>query len=287
MIKDSLSFWEYLKAAFHLKVRSKALGHLPLNKLILGGLAILGLGHPGFLFLGLAFESAYLLSLSGNDRFQRIVQGEKLEENRKLQAEKQQGVLQALSLDDRDRYNDLECKCEKILNKYGLPTPASGLKSMQSDELTQLAAIFLKLLYSRRTSREMLEELSEKNMREEIRLIEEKLAGVAEGSALARPLKGTLEIQKRRLDNLLRVKESLKVTEAELDRIEKQVTLISEESVISGDPQILTSRLDGVIRSLEDTQKWISDNSELFAAMESDSHAPTPVFAPGKKRLKE
>ena len=287
MIKDSLTFWDYLKAAFHLKVRSKALGHLPLNKLVLAGFAILALGHPGFLFLGLAFESAYLLSLSGNERFQRIVQGEKLAEKRKFQAQRQQGVLQILSAEDRDRYNNLESKCEKILNKYGLPAPASGLKSMQSEELTQLAAIFLKLLHSRRTSQELLGELSENGMRREIQQIEEKLAGEAEGSALARPLKGTLEIQKRRLENLLRVKESLKVTEAELDRIEKQVTLISEESVISGDPQILTSRLDGVIRSLEDTQKWISDSSELFASMESDAHAPTPVLAPGKARLKE
>ena len=287
MSKDSLSFWDYLKAAFHLQVPFKALGHLPLNKLALGGFAILALGHPGFLFLGMAFESAYLLSLSGSERFQKIVQGEKLEEKRKFQLERQQGVLMVLSAEDRDRYNSLESKCEKILNKYGLPTPASGLQSMQSEELTQLAAIFLKLLHSRRISREMIEEISEKNLREEIRQIEVKLAAETAGSALARPLKGTLEIQKRRLENLLRVKESLKVTDAELDRIEKQVTLISEESVISGDPQILTSRLDGVIRSLEDTQKWISDSSELFAAMESDSHAPSPLRTPKKERLKE
>ncbi|MBN2399252.1 MAG: hypothetical protein JXI33_02810 [Candidatus Aminicenantes bacterium] len=287
MMKDTLTFWDYLKAAFHLKVPFKALGHLPLNKLVLAGFAILALGHPGFLFLGLAYESAYLLSLSGNGRFQSIVQGEKLADKRKSQAQKQQGVLQILSAEDRDRYINLECKCEKIHNKYGLPAPESGLKSLQSEALSQLSAIFLKLLHSRRTSRELLEELSEKNLREEIRQVEVKLAGEAEGSALARPLKGTLEIQKRRLDNLLRVKESLKVTDAELDRIEKQVTLISEESIISGDPQILTSRLDGVIRSLEDTQKWISDSSELFAAMESDSHAASPLPAPKKARLKE
>jgi len=287
MSKDSLSFWDYLKAAFHLRVPFKALGHLPLNKLALGGFAILALGHPGFLFLGLAYESAYLLSLSGSDRFQKIVQGEKLEAKRKFQVERQHGVLMVLSVEDRSRYNSLESKCEKILNKYGLPTPASGLQSMQSEELTQLAAIFLKLLHSRRISREMIEELSEKNLREEIRQIEAKLAGETAGSALARPLKGTLEIQKRRLDNLLRVKESLQVTDAELDRIEKQVTLISEESVISGDPQILTSRLDGVIRSLEDTQKWISDSSELFAAIENEPPAPSPLLAPKKERLKE
>ncbi len=287
MNKDSLTFWDYLKAAFHLKVPSKSLGHLPLNKMLLGGFAILALGHPGFLFLGLAFESAYLLALSGNERFQRVVQGEKLEQKKKSQLEKQQGVLMVLSAEDRARYNNLESKCGTILDKYGLSTPASGLKSMQSEELAQLAAIFLKLLHSRRTSREMLAGLSENSLREEIRQIEAKLAGEAEGSVLARPLQGTLEIQKRRLENLLRVKESLKVTDAELDRIEKQVTLISEESVIYGDPQILTSRLDGVIRSLEDTQKWISDSSQLFAAIETDAHSPVLPRVPKKERLKE
>jgi hypothetical protein len=287
MNKESLTFWEYLKAAFHLRVPSKSLGHLPLNKLLLGGFAILALGHPGFLFLGLAFESAYLLALSGNERFQKYVQGERLEQKKRSQAEKQQGVLLVLSAEDRARYNGLESKCEKILDKYGLSTPASGLRSMQSEELAQLAAIFLKLLHSRRMSREMLEEISEGSLREEIRQIEAKLAGEAEGSALARPLQGTLEIQKRRLENLLRVKDSLKVTDAELDRIEKQVTLISEESVVSGDPQLLTSRLDGVIRSLEDTQKWISDSSQLFAAIETDAHAPALPRLPKKERVKE
>jgi hypothetical protein len=260
---------------------------LPLNKLLLGGFAILALGHPGFLFLGLAFESAYLLALSGNDRFQKVVQGEKLELKKRSQLEKQHGVLMVLSAEERARYGGLESKCEKILDKYGLSTPASGLKSMQSEELAQLAAIFLKLLHSRRTSREMLEGLSENSLREEIRQVEAKLAGEPEGSALARPLQGTLEIQKRRLENLLRVKENLRVTDAELDRIEKQVTLISEESVVSGDPQILTNRLDGVIRSLEDTQKWISDSSQLFAAIETDAHAPSLPLPTKKERVKE
>ena len=74
-LNESPAFLDYVKAAFHLKVPLRALGALPLNKLLLAGFAVLTLGHPGFLFLGLAYETAYLMGLSGNKRFQRLVQG--------------------------------------------------------------------------------------------------------------------------------------------------------------------------------------------------------------------
>ena len=49
-------------------------------------------------------------------------------------------------------------------------------------------------------------------------------------------MQGTLDIQKRRLDNILQAESSLKVIEAELDRIEKHVALLQEESQVSSDP---------------------------------------------------
>ncbi|RPI76751.1 MAG: hypothetical protein EHM45_11850 [Desulfobacteraceae bacterium] len=274
MIKDSLSFWDYLKAAFNLKVPVKGLGHLPLNKLALGGLFILGFGHPGFFFLGLAFEIAYLLFLSGNPRFQNLVGGIILSENKKNRFEKQLDTVHLLNEEAKSRYQKLESKCDAILNRSGLPSAASGFQSLQSVELDQLRVIFLKLLYSQQTTKEVLNQVSETVLRADLRRIEDKLSKETEDSAVWRSLKGTLEIQNRRLENLLKAKESLKVTEAELDRIEKQVTLISEETAVRNDPQLLSQRLDGVIRSLEDTQKWITDNNELFAALES---APQPV----------
>ena len=280
-LKDSLGFWDYVKAAFHLKVRLRALGHLPLNKLLLGGFAILAFGHPGFLFLGLAYETAYLMGLSGSQRFQRLVQGRKYLAWKDGEAERRQQALQALDDPARLRHRHLESLCARILANSGLDS-ARGLNSLQSEELNQLQVIFLRLLQAQQAATLLLGQVSEPGLRSEITRTEERLAREPENSAVQRSLSGTLEIQKRRLENLQHIKESQKITEAELDRIEKQVTLISEETAVGSDPQLLSQRLDGVIRSLDEAQKWIADSSQLFAAIEGEA-APAPPRAAQKE----
>jgi len=93
-------------------------------------------------------------------------------------------------------------------------------------------------------------------------------------SALGRSLRGTLDIQKRRLENLLKARESLAITEAESDRIEKQVALKREELTVSSDPEMMTARLDGIVDSLQGTTKWMSDNDELFGQLEGGALSP-------------
>jgi hypothetical protein len=48
MMKETLDYLDYLKAAFYWKVRLGGLGYLPMNILILIGFGILGIGNPGF-----------------------------------------------------------------------------------------------------------------------------------------------------------------------------------------------------------------------------------------------
>ena len=96
------------------------------------------------------------------------------------------------------------------------------------------------------------------------------MAKEPETSPVYRSLKGTLDIQNRRLENRNRAEESLKVAENELDRIEKQVTLITEETTVSSDPEVLSVRLDGVIQSLQGTTQWMSEHGEFFSSLETD-----------------
>jgi SpoVK/Ycf46/Vps4 family AAA+-type ATPase len=91
---------------------------------------------------------------------------------------------------------------------------------------------------------------------------------------VARSLKGTLDIQQRRLENYNKADESLQVTEAELDRIEKQITLLAEETAVTSDPAMMSSRLDGVVQSLQGTTRWMSENAEFFGSLEEE---PPPV----------
>lgn len=263
------SFFEYVKAAFNWKVNVPGMGHLPLNKILVGAGIVLGIGNPGFWFLTLALEMGYLWGLSSNKRFQRMVDmGTEVQSSRKWD-QRQKRLLESLPPSDRDRYYQLLDRCASIIKLVS--ADEHNLGDLRVTELNQLAWMFLKLLGSRKKINFIISTTSLSDLEKEIAEVEAKLAEETEGSPLHRSLQGTLDIQKRRLDNLLEAEDSLKFVEAEMDRIEKQVTLLNEEASVSSDPEMLSMRLDSVMTSLSGTSQWMSEQSEYFGMLEDES----------------
>jgi len=284
MNKDTLGYLDYVKAAFHWKVKLGVLGHLPLNKLILAGFAILGFANPGFWFIGIAYGMAYLLFLSGSDRFQKLVQGTRMQKSQVKMAEKQSQILASLEKSSQERYRRLAQACQGILQMSKNNSNPLGLESISAVDLNQLLWIFLRLLSSRQRIHQIISQTARKDLELEIKTLTDKMAQENENSAVHRSLKGTLEIQNRRLENRIKAEESLKVTDSELERIEKQVTLITEETSVSSDPEVLSVRLDGVMQSLQSTTQWMSEHGEFFGSLE-DNTAPANMLPVSEKQL--
>jgi hypothetical protein len=264
-----LRYGDYLKAAFGLKVPIKGLGALPLNKLMLAGFAILGIGHPGFWLLGLALETAYLMVLSGNRRFQQWVGLGRRMDTRSTWAEREQRLLSTLDREAQERFLRLGERCRQLMRlTEGSAAGFSGLEAFKASGLDQLSAIFLNLLASRQRTAEMLRKTPPEALAAEIDALRRQLAATEESAAVHRSLRGTLEIQERRQENLLKAREALGVTEAELERIEKQVALLTEETALSASPEILSVRLDGVMETLRGTSQWMAEQGDLFGPLE-------------------
>lgn len=262
-------FFNYVKAAFNWKVNIPGMGHFPLNKLLLGAGIVLGIGNPGFWFLTLALEVGYLWGLSSNKRFQRMVDmGTEVKSTRRWD-QRQEHLLENLPPDDRERYYQLLDRCAAIIKLVS--ADEHNLGDMRVTELNQLAWMFLKLLGSRKKINFIIATTSPEELEKEIKEFEAKLANEKEGSPLHRSLQGTLDIQNRRLENLLKAQDSMKFVEAEMDRIEKQVTLLNEEASVSSDPEMLSMRLDSVMTSLSGTSQWMSEQSEYFGMLEDES----------------
>lgn len=273
-----LGFWDYAWAAFTWRVPVKGLGNMRLNLAVLALFALAGLLHPGFWLLGAALEVGYVVSLAGNDRFRKLVQA--LRVTRRTErairrggslAQHQASLLGVLDTAGRLRYQKLAAVCAAVLQTADGSSGPVGGTELRSGGLDQLLWIFLKLLVSRQRIAFILSQTSQAAIEVEIAAAEKRLAAEGEGSALGRSLKGTLEIQRRRLDNLLKARESLTVTEAELDRIEKQVALMREELTVKADPEVMSARLDGIVDSLQGTTKWMTDNDELFGRLDGES----------------
>ena len=279
MASGDLSFWDYLKAAFNWKTPVPLLGRMPLNKLALAGFAILGFGNPGFWLLGVGLEAAYLLMLAGNPRFQNVVSGMRMLEMKDAWAERQQDILARLDRKDRERYQRLVEQCRAIVRTDEGSSVGEKLADLKSDGLNQLLGISLKLLTLRSRIQETLSRTRSEDLQADIDQINAKIAAEKEDSPVRRALQGTLEIQQTRLANLNKSLENLKFTDTELDRIEKQVSLIAEEIAVSRDPEQWSVTLDGVVKSIQGTSRWVADNSALFDTMESSSSS-VDIFQP-------
>jgi len=277
MAGDRLGYWDYVKAAFHWKTPLALLGSVPLNKLLLAGFAILGFGNPGFWLLGLGYEAAYLLFLSGSPRFQNLVKGLRLVEAKQTWGEKEQDMLNRLDKNGQQRYFNLLERCRKIMQAEQGFEGTADLVRLKLEGLNQLLLIYVKLLGLQGRINETLAKTRQADLEADIKSLTAKLEREPESSPVHRALRGTLEIQQARLENLTKSRENLKFTETELDRIEKQVSLIAEEVAISKNPEQLSLSLDGVVKSIQGTTKWMADNSELFEAMDVPS-APVDLI---------
>jgi hypothetical protein len=269
MAPDRLTFADYLKSAFHRKVDLPLLGPMPLNKMALGVFAVLGIANPGFWLLGAALELTYLFGVGGSQRFQKLVRGEQLLAEQDRWAEQINGAVQRLSPPSRERYRRLLDECRLILGiSQTLDENNLGnFRDLRAQSLNQLLGIFLRLLTSREVISGNITNLDRTALEEDIARLEERLAAAEADSPLQRSLQGTLDIQRKRLDNLSRAAANLQVIDAELERIQQQVELIREESAVSGRPEALSLRLDAVTSTMSETSRWMDEHAEFFGSL--------------------
>jgi hypothetical protein len=270
MTKSSLGFFDFVKAAFSWRMRVAGMGRMPVNYLALAGFAILGVGNPGFWLLGMAFEVAYLVFMAGNARFQKIVFGNQLLAQKKIWKEKQDNLFASLDSPSQERYKKLARLCTQIIHNADV-TRGNEQVDLRVSGLNQLLWTFIKLLNSRIKINKMMSQVTRTDIEREVSKLSEKLTHEDPASTIYRSLQGTLEIEKKRLENLIKAGESIKVLDSELERIEKQVSLLHEEHLVSSDPDMFTNKLDAVMQSLQGTSRWMSEHNELFGSIDEIS----------------
>jgi len=269
---ERLGYLDYLREAFRHRVRIGWLGHMPLNQMALAVLGMVGFVNPGFWFLGAAGEVAYLAFLSTNATFQKVIQGRRLLARQAGHDERVQRLFEALGSESRERYRRLLQQCRVILGiSQTVEEDSLGtLNDLKTGGLSQLLWLFLRLLSSRELITTHLSQVDSESLGQEVGRLKARLAQMTPDSPLARSLAGTLEIQSKRLENLRRARESFDVIQAELDRIERQVQLLREESAVGGTPEMLSVRLDAVTATLGDTSRWMDQHADLFGALVSN-----------------
>ena len=278
-------FFDYITAAFN--ARPFGMFVAP-NWIGLGAFGLLGVMEPGFWVLGAGLEVGYLLLLSTNERFQRLVNAIPVGEATTEWNQRIQAMVGRLDAGDRKIYDLLSQRCRLIIDLQihgaSATTVPGGLEA-QADSLGRLSWMFLRLLVARRTIQQVIGESGDASeIRKRMATLERQQGDAALGDELRRSLSGQLDILKQRLQQRTDAERKLAYIDAELERIQQQVELIREQAALSTDPELLSQRIDEITATLGTTGQWIRDQQKVYGAMEDLLTEPPPLAPDARAR---
>ncbi len=265
-----------LKAAFWLRAKVPLLGAIPVNALAFFGLLVLGIGNIGFAFLGIGLEALYLLVVTGNGRFQALVEAIDQHEDATETAVRWDALVARLDPARRARLEGFEGRCRRLRT-----TAVEEVPGTSAEAIKKLRAIYLKLLVARQHLGDQEGEpaLAEGFRREIGQLESELAAGSTPSVSLRESTRARLDIVRQRLDNVERRTRRHAEIESDLKRIEAQVDLAVENAAISGAPAVISGHID-LASSLLDGSLYGDYEREvslLDRELEADGDAVHPL----------
>ncbi len=287
-----MSAQRYLSAAFN----ARPLGMpIPPNWLGLAAFGLLGtLLNPGFLLIGAGLEVAYLTFLANNRRFRAVVD---LKYNPPPQPDpwpaRRAALIRQIPPEERRRQTAMEEQCAAVAQELTRVDP-SGL---QAGQLAQLCWLHLKLLAARGALEAVVQvgERERENIQDKLAELERRLAV----DDIDPQLRDSLEDQQRLINERQRTHSDagrrLAIVDAELERIRQQLALVHEQTLLSTDASSLARSVDVLSASLGETNRWIKDQGEIFAAIDDFTDQPpiatfmqpVPSASAGRRSLGE
>jgi len=236
--------WRYLKSAFLVSVDVPGLGHVPVNVLGVAAFTILGFAQPAFWFLGMAIEAAVVPSLAFNPRFQKVVQAQSVQLSDADTTQKRLALVNMLEPTAKQRLAGLIDKCNQVLDVYRSQQAEDYVLESNSQALSRLQWVYLKLLIARHHLLNPVNNETEQTIEKKIQELDTYLRDGEESESLRQSKTATLGILKKRLSNVRLKKQTLDEIESDLTRIDNQIDLILENATMQGKPQTISADIE-------------------------------------------
>ena len=283
-----MHFGKYLEAAF-------------LNRwnllVFLGSMAfsLLG-GAPDVLVpLVLAGEIAYVGLLGSHPKFQAYVdaQAAKAERAQGSQASQQAlaHILHKLPKELLQRFQTLRAQCVELrrisleLKSPGMSTDDVPLDQFQLTGLDRLLWIHLRLLYTQYALAQFLQRTPSDAIEHDIAKLQSQIAQLPaqqadpSGQRIRAALEDNLGTSRDRLANLQKARDTYRLIQAEIDRLENKIRSLSEMAVNRQEPEFITSEVDHVASSLLDTERTMNELQFATGLNSMDNEPPELIRA--------
>ena len=259
----------YLAAAFNARPFGMP---VPPNWFGVAAFALLGaFVNPGLWLIGLGLEGLYLWVLSRNERFRATVDaGGKGDD----WVARYNALSYHLDEDARRRQESIEFQAREIVDLLS----RTGATEMQKSDVRQMAWLHLKLLAARASVLQVINsaERDKHALEKQERRVIDRLSEDAIGDELKRSLEQQLEVLRSRRAGHADAQHRRELIEAELERLRQQVSLVREQALLATDEHSVASSLDALSASLNEANRWLKDQRELFAGLDGLTDEPPP-----------
>lgn len=264
----------YLMAAFNAKPFGMP---IPPNWFGLAAFGLLGMFlTPGFWLLGVGLEVAYLATLSTSQRFRNVVDANNLQKHQIDDPvdRRYREFLDKLSLSEQRRHQQVEGRAREILTTL----KTSPMMSTHADSLEQLVWLHLRLLAARQAIARVVQTAQQE--RAQLAAQEEQIRKRLAASDIAAELRRSLEQQVAVIDQRQEAHTNadnrLEHVEAELSRIDQQISLIREQALLATDEGSIGSSLDALAASFNEANRWLNNQRDLLGVFETTDYQHLP-----------
>jgi hypothetical protein len=162
----------------------------------------------------------------------------------------------------------------------------SDAQGSQIGDVRQMAWLHLKLLAARAAFAEVAEvaDRERKKLDEQERRCRARLAAPDTDDELRRSLEQQIEVIQSRYAAHADAKRRMELVDAEISRLRQQVSLVREQALLVTDAGSMAQSLDAVSASLNEANRWLKDQRELFAGLDNFTDEPPPADLLASKR---
>jgi hypothetical protein len=232
------------------------------------GFAVLA-GSALPLILAAGAQLMILPLVAGSDRFQRLVRARVSSEAQEVKQEKKvvetTEILKTLPEAERQRYRGLETLAAEIRRNYqGLDESSRMLLEELIEKLDFLLSFYLRMRSSVARYEAYFSTTDPDRIQERIAMLDHE---IGQGPERIQPIKAkTKLVLEKRLARYKKALENKQLIDAQTETVLEVVQLLRDQSFSIRDPREITSQLDGLMSSAEETERGVRDMEDILSA---------------------
>lgn len=262
----------YLAAAFNARPFGMP---IPPNWFALAAVGLLGAFlNPGVWLIGAGVEGLYLWALSRHPRFRSVVDATHLGSSD--WSVRYESLIGRLDESARRSHEAIERQATELSDILA----RSGANPSQVADVRQMVWLHLKLLAARAAFSQVIGAAARerKDLDEQAARLTARLErGDDTDAELRRSLeqqRGVIESRRAAHADAERRRE---LVDAELERLHQQIALVKEQALLATDEGTVAPSLDALAASLNEANKWLKDQRELFAGLDDLTDEAPPA----------